>query len=301
MTTSRRRSPLERRRAAAGRVFVTPNVVAVGVFMVFPLGYSLYLSFHRWNLFGTPTFIGAANFRRIFTGDPLFYTAVSRTAVFTVATIVPAIAISLVVAAVLNRKLKGIGIFRSILFLPLVTSAVAMAVVWRFIFNTDGGLLNGMLGVLGIGPVDWLNDPGWAMVALCVVSVWKGVPFSTIILLAAMQGVSDDLYEAAELDGAGEVRRFVFITIPMIRSALSFVFVISIINSVQVFDQAYVLTGGTGGPETGTYVFGIMLFENAFAFDDIGYACALAWVLFAILLVVTVIQFRLTRDESRRD
>ncbi|MDT5367581.1 MAG: multiple sugar transport system permease protein, partial [Mycobacterium sp.] len=135
----------------------------------------------------------------------------------------------------------------------------------------------------------------WAMVSLCMVSVWKGVPFATVILLAAMQGVPHILYDAAKIDGASEVQQFFSITVPLIRGALAFVVVMSIINAFQAFDQVYVLTGGHGGPETGTYVLGIMLFQNAFAFLDFGYASALAWVMFAILLGLTVLQLRLAR------
>ena len=136
------------------------------------------------------------------------------------------------------------------------------------------------------------------MVALCIVSVWRSVPFATVILLAAMQGVPDTLYEAARIDGAGEIRRFFSITLPLIRGALSFVVVISIIHAFQAFDLVYVLTGHNGGPETGTYVLGIMLFQHAFAFLEFGYASALAWVMFAILLVLTVLQLRLVRRRS---
>jgi multiple sugar transport system permease protein len=185
--------------------------------------------------------------------------------------------------------------------MPLAVSAVVMAVVWQFVFNTNDGLLNIMLGWIGIGPIPWLTDPEWAMVSLCLVNTWKSVPFATVILLAAMQGVPDTLYEAARIDGAGPIRRFISITVPLIRGALSFVVVISIINAFQAFDQVYVLTGGHGGPETGTYVLGIMLFQNAFAFLDFGYASALAWVMFAILLVLTVLQLRLARRNSLED
>lgn len=289
---------LVRRKATAGRVFVAPNLAAVAVFLLFPLAFSLYLSFHQWNLFSAPRFVGVGNYRRMVSGDPLFWVAVRNTAVFTVLTVTATLAIASVVAAALNRKLKGITIFRSILFLPLVASTAAMAVVWRFVFNTDGGLLNHILSVVGLGPVDWLDDPGWALVSLCIVSVWKNVPFATVVLLAAMQAIPEDIYDAAKVDGAREIRRFVSVTMPMIRPALSFVFVISVINAVQVFDQAYVLTGGNGGPETGTYVFGLMLFQNAFAFDDIGYACALAWLMFAVLLTLTVLQLRFRREEQ---
>lgn len=294
--TGRRRS--RRQRTRAGRLFVAPNLAAVAVFMLFPLGFSLYMSFQNWDLFSPPKFVGLRNFAGLFTSDPLFVIAVRNTVLYTVGTIVPTVLISLAVAGLLNRKLKGIGFFRTVAFLPLAVSSVVMAIVWQFVFNTDNGLLNIMLGWIGIGPIPWLVEPKWAMASLCLVSVWRSVPFATVILLAAMQGVPDTLYEAARLDGAGELRQFVSITVPMIRGALSFVVVISIIHAFQAFDLVYVLTGRNGGPETGTYVLGIMLYQHAFSFLEFGYASALAWVMFAILLVVTVLQLRLTRRRS---
>ncbi|WP_187703094.1 carbohydrate ABC transporter permease [Nocardia yunnanensis] len=290
-----RGSALGRRQARAGRLFVAPNLAAVLVFLLFPLGFSLYLSFHSWDLFSPPRFVGVANYRRLFADDPLFYIALRNTAVFTVFTLVPTVAVSLGVAGLLNRKMRGVGVFRTLAFLPLVASTVAMAVVFRFILASDDGPANILLGRLGLGPVPWLTDPGWAMVSLSLVTVWKSVPFATVILLAAMQGVPENLHEAARIDGAGGVRRFLSITVPLIRGALSFVFVITVINSVQAFDQAFALTGSNGGPETGTYVLGIMLFQNAFRFYEVGYASALAWVIFAILLGFTLIQQWLAR------
>lgn len=296
---TRRRSALERRRMRAGIGFVAPNLAAVAVFLLFPLAFSLYLSFHSWDLFGPMRFAGLGNYRQLLR-DPLFYIALRNTAVFTVLALVPTVVISLAVAAALNRKVRGIGIFRVLAFLPLVASTVAMAVVWRFLFITDDGPVNLLLGWVGLGPVPWLSDPNWALLALTVVTVWKSVPFATVVLLAAMQGVPENLYEAARIDGADAWRRFHSITVPLIRGALSFVFVITIINSVQAFDQAYALTDGNGGPETGTYVLGIMLFQNAFRFYEIGYAAALAWVVFALLLVLTLIQLRLARREPEQ-
>ena len=293
-----KRPPPSRRRAWAGRLFVAPNLTAVAVFMLFPLGFSLYMSFQQWDVFRPPKFVGLKNFEELFTSDPLFLIAIRNTVIFTLGTVVPTVLVSLVVAGVLNRKVKGIGIFRTIVFLPLAISSVVMAMVWQFVFNTDNGLLNIMLGWIGIGPVPWLVEPRWAMVSLCIVSVWRSVPFATVILLAAMQGVPETVYEAAKIDGAGEIRQFAFITVPLIRGAMSFVVVISIIHAFQAFDMVYVLNGANGGPETATYVLGIMLFQHAFSFLEFGYASALAWVMFAILLVVTVLQLRLTRQRS---
>jgi multiple sugar transport system permease protein len=295
------RRRFSKRRARAGRMFVAPNLTAVAVFMLFPLGFSLYMSAQKWDLFRPAKFVGLANYHSLFADDPLFVIALRNTVVYTVGTVVPTVLISLAVAGVLNRKVKGISIFRTIIFLPLAVSSVVMAVVWQFVFNTNNGLLNIMLGWIGIGPVPWLNDPKWAMLSLCTVSVWRSVPFATVILLAAMQGVSDNLYEAAKLDGAGEIRQFVSITVPLIRGAVSFVMVISIIHAFQAFDLVYVLTGGNGGPETATYVLGIMLFQHAFSFLEFGYASALAWVMFAILLVLTVLQLRLGRRRAAQE
>ena len=287
-----------RRRSWAGRLFVAPNLGAVTVFLLFPLGFSLYMSFQRWDVFNPPKFVGLKNFRELFTSDPLFLIAIRNTAIFTLGTVVPTVLISMVVAGVLNQKVKGIGIVRTIVFLPLAISSVVMAVVWQFVFNTDNGLLNIMLGWIGVGPIPWLVEPRWAMFSLCVVSVWRGVPFAAVILLAAMQGVPETVYEAAKIDGAGGIRQFVSITVPLIRGAVTFVVVISIIHAFQAFDLVYVLNGPNGGPETATYVLGIMLFQHAFSFLEFGYASALAWVMFAILLVLTVLQLRLSRQRS---
>lgn len=286
------------RRAWAGRMFVAPNLAAVTVFMLFPLGFSLYMSLQRWDVFTSAKFVGLKNFHELFTSDPLFVIALRNSVIYTVGTVLPTVVISLVVAGVLNRKVKGISVFRTIVFLPLAISSVVMAVIWQFVFNTDNGLLNIMLGWVGIHPIPWLVEPRWAMASLCLVSVWRAVPFATVILLAAMQGVPETVYEAAKIDGAGEIRQFVSITVPLIRGAISFVVVISIIHAFQAFDLVYVLNGANGGPETATYVLGIMLFQHAFSFLEFGYASALAWVMFAILLVLTVLQLRLARRRS---
>jgi multiple sugar transport system permease protein len=279
-------------------MFVAPNLAAVLVFMLFPLGFSLYMSFQQWDMFTPAKFVGLANFGQLFTSDPLFLIATRNTVIYTLGTVLPTVLISLVVAGVLNRKIRGISIVRTMVFMPLAISSVVMAVVWQFVFNTDNGLLNIMLGCIGIGPIPWLVEPHWAMASLCIVSVWRSVPFATVVLLAAMQGIPETVYEAAKIDGAGELRQFASITVPLIRGAMSFVVVISIIHAFQSFDLVYVLSGANGGPESATYVLGIMLFQHAFSFLEFGYASALAWVMFAILLVLTALQFRITRRRS---
>lgn len=285
-------------RTRAGYVFIAPNLLAVAVFLLFPLGFSLYMSFQHWDLFSPPHFSGLANFHKLATGDPLFPIALRNTVIYILGTVVPTVVIGLLVAVAANRPLKGIGFFRTVLFLPLAVSSVVIAVVWQFVFDTNNGLLNIALGWVGLGPVPWLVEPHWALFSLCLVSVWKSVPFATVILLAALQGIPETLYEAADIDGAGGFRKFFSITVPLLRGALTFVVIVSIINTFQAFDQVYVLTGGHGGPESGTYVFGIMLFQNAFAFLDFGYAAALAWVMFAILLVLALAQQRLSRRNT---
>ncbi len=292
------RNALARRRARDGWLFVTPNLLAVAVFLLFPLVASLYLSFQSWDLFSPPRFVGLDNYRRLFGADPLFLIALRNTAVFTLLTLVPTVVIGLAAAASLTSRVRGIGLFRTAAFLPLVASTVAMAVVWRFMFTTEDGLLDLALARIGLGPTPWLTEPSWALVSLSIVTVWKSVPFATVVLLAALQGVPETLYEAARIDGAGALRRFFSITLPLIRGPLSFVFVITVIGSVQAFDQAYALTGSDGGPETGTYLLGIMLFQHAFGFYEVGYACALAWVIFAILFALTLLQLRYARREE---
>lgn len=276
-------------------VFIAPNLVGVGVFLIFPLVFSLYMSFHEWDLFSPPEFVGVENYVKLVTSEPLFWTMLWRTFLFTVVTILPGLVLSLVAAAALNQKLRGMGIFRAIMFLPIVASVVTMSVIWRWIFDDDNGLLNWFLSLFGIGQVGWLSDPRWALFSVAIVSIWKSVPFSTIILLAAMQGVPQTLHEQALIDGASALRRFVAITIPMIRPAIAFVLVISVIQSFQVFDQVFAMTQGEGDPGTSTYVFGIMLFQNAFKFYQMGYASALAWIVFAVLLVLTILNLRLQR------
>lgn len=278
-------------------LFIAPNAFGVALFVVFPLAFSLYMSFFEWDAFTDPSFVGLDNFRTLLFDDPLFWVAVRTTAVFTFLAVVPTVVISVVVAAALNQQLPGIGVYRTLMFIPAVASTVAVSVMWRWILSGDG-VLNWGIGLVGLGPVGWLTDEDWALFSVALVSVWKAVGFNAIILLGAIKAVPEQLYEAAAIDGARPLRRFTSITLPMIRPALWFVVVIGIITSFQVFDQVYTLTNGLGGPGDATYVYGFALFRNAFNLFEFGYASAQALVLLVFLLALTYVQLRLSRRST---
>jgi len=278
-------------------LFILPNLVGVLVFLAFPVVFAFYMSFHEWELLTPPEYIGLKNYRDLFTNDPLFWVSLRNSAHYTLLTVPTTIVLGLGLAVAMNQAIRGITFFRGAMYIPVLTSSVAVAFIWQWIFNTDLGLLNALLDFFGIPAVGWLTDPAWAMISLAIMSVWKNLGYYAIILFAALQGVPKVLYEAAALDGAGGWRRFLNITVPMIGPALLFVTVISLIGSFQVFDQVYLVTGN-GGPGTSTYVYNLHLYNNAFDFFAMGYASAMAYILFAILFIITWIQLRVWRSAA---
>ncbi len=279
-------------------LFILPNLIGVMVFLAFPVVFAFYMSFHEWDLLTSPEYIGLKNYRDLFTNDPLFWISLRNTAYYTLLTVPPTIILGLGIAVAMNQAIRGITFFRGALYVPVLTSSVAVAFIWQWIFNSEIGLLNALLDFLGLpSTIGWLTDPDWAMFSLAIMSIWKSLGYFAIILFAALQGVPRVLYEAASLDGAGSWRRFINVSVPMIGPALLFVTVISLIGSFQVFDQVYLVTGN-GGPGTSTYVYNLHLYNNAFDFFNMGYASAMAYILFAILFVITYIQIRLWRSTS---
>lgn len=278
-------------------LFILPNFIGVLVFLAFPVAFSLFMSFTNWDVLTPPTFAGAQNYVDMFTNDPLFWVGLRNTFYYVLLTVPTSIAVGLGIALAMNQKVRGIVLFRSAIYVPVLTSAVAIAFVWGWIFNTEFGLLNAILNFFGLPSVGWLTDEHWAMISLAIMSVWKSMGYYAVILFAALQGVPQVLYEAAAIDGARGWQKFVYITIPMIGPALLFVTVIAIIGSFQVFDQVYLLTNN-GGPGTSTYVYNLHLFNSAFRFFKMGYASAMAYILFAILFVVTYIQLRINRARA---
>lgn len=284
-----RRRAGERRETLTAWSFLAPSALHLLVFTAGPLLFTLYLSFHDWDLLSLERpFVGLGNYREM-AGDPLFWRSLANTALY--ALYVPvSMALALGAALVLNQPLRGLPVLRAIVFLPTVVSYVAIAVVWQWMFNVDFGLLNYLLRALRLPAVDWLGDPRTALVAVMIVSAWVQLGYQMVIYLAGLQGIPAHLLEAATLDGASRWGRFRHITLPLLRPVTVYLAVTGIIWSFQVFTLVYVMT--EGGPVHATDVVVYRIYQNAWEFRRMGYASAMSWVLFAILLGLTLLQWR---------
>ena len=284
--TWRRRYDLE------GYLFLAPDLVGTLVFAVGPVLAALALGLFAWDILTPPRFVGLDNYRTLLLDDPVFRTVLLNTSAYVLGTVPLRTVLALFVAIALNQQLHGMSLFRAAFFLPTITSAVAAATVWRWIYEPNFGLLNSLLYAIGVQhPPTWLSSTAWAMPALILLGIWQGLGFQMVIFLAGLQGIPTHLYEAAAIDGAGWWARFRYVTLPLISPTTFFVLIISVIGSYQVFDQAFVLTEGGPGYATTTLVY--YIYEYAFQFFKMGYAAAMAWILFAIVFVLTVIQFRI--------
>lgn len=272
-----------------GYAMVSPVVLGALLFVVVPLGMVAWYSLHEWNvLANTFQFSGAANYQRL-VEDPGLHDALWATLWFSIGLVVLNIALALLLAVLLDRKLPGTTTFRTFFFSPVVVSLVAWTIVWSFLLQADGGI-NGFLSLLGVEGPNWLRQPTTAMLSVIVVQVFKNVGLNMILFLAALQGVPEELQEAARLDGAGAWRRFRSITLPLISPTILLVSIITIVGSLEVFAQIDVLTGG--GPGSSTTVLVYYLYQQAFQFNDFGYASAIAVLLFAIVLVLVLLQWQ---------
>lgn len=288
-------APSSRRRKGSGWwpwLFLGPTLVGFGLFFVYPLVASLGISFTSWDLLGPLEWIGLDNYVRMF-GDPTAVTVFINTVVFTLVTVPILLILPLLLAIALNQRIRGVRFFRAAFFLPVISSMVAMSMVWQWLYNADFGLINWALGLVGIDGPNWLTSPQWSLIAVMITSIWKNIGFNMMLFLAGLQGIPESYYEAAELDGAGWFRRLWSITIPSLSATTLFVTVISIINSFQVFDQVMVMTGG--GPGRSSSVLVHYLYQNGFQFYDMGYASSLGWGLTVFILLLTLIQFRVSR------
>ena len=271
--------------------FLMPNFIGFIVFILGPVIMSFVLSLYKWDLLRPPTFVGLSNYVTLLLDDELFWITLKNTFYFIVLTVPANIVVSLTLAVILNRRMKGIGFFRTAYFIPVVSSLVAVAVIWRWLYQPDFGLLNGFLYYLRLPPIRWLRDPAWAMPAVALMSVWKNMGYNMVIFLAGLQGIPMVFYEAAKVDGANHWHQFRFITLPLLSPAMFFVMVISLIGAFQAFDQIYIMT--QGGPGTSTMVYNYYLYRNAFFSLRMGYASAMAYIMLIIIFAVTIIQIRL--------
>jgi multiple sugar transport system permease protein len=274
--------------------FIAPSLLHLTVFVATPIVFAGYLSFHRWDLVvPDKPYVGAGNFQEIL-GDRSFWNAVGNTAIFS-CNVPLGMIIALAVALLLQRNTRGIGMMRTLFFLPSVTSFVAIALVWMWIYHPSFGAANYLLNLIGLPPLDWLNSTQTAMLAVMMFSVWMGVGYQMVVFLAGLQGIPHELYEAARVDGATGWQRFRCITLPLLTPTTFFILVTSLIGSFQVFTTVYVMTGG--GPVRSTDVVVYHIYQAAWEQLRMGYASAMSWVLFLMIMIATWIQFRLAGRE----
>lgn len=296
LSAPKRGMTLSRRRTLVGVSFITPNFVGFFVLNLIPILFALLLCFNRWDGYNPMELAGLDNFKYIFT-HKVFQQAVFKTAVFTVFSVGITMLLSLGLAVLINQKLKAIGIFRTAIFFPYVASVVAVAAVWQMLFQKDMGLINEVLRALGVAdPPGWFASTKWALVGVIVVNIWKNMGYYMIIYLAALQDIPSSLVEAGMIDGASAWQRFWRIKWPLLRNATFFVVMMLTINSFKSFDLIYALT--EGGPGTATTLLSQYIYNQSFVSWDYGRASAAAMVLFAIVAVITLFQFRLEKKFS---
>ena len=274
-------------------LYLVPTVVGLLLFSAGAVVGSLLISFSRWDIITPPEWVGIENYRLMFRSE-LFWSVFWNTWYFTLLYVPLTILTSLALALLVNQRLKGIAFVRTVYFFPVVSSMIAVALVWSWMYNPEYGLLNFLLkSLFGVQGPAWLADSDWAMPAMVLVAVWKTTGYSMVIFLAGLQGIPDELYEAAGLDGAGRWAKFRNVTLPMLSPTMFFVLVVTLINSFQVFEQTYVMT--KGGPANATMTLSFFIYQNVFQFFKMGYAAAMSYVLFAIIAVITFAQFRLQK------
>ncbi|MBI3960750.1 MAG: sugar ABC transporter permease [Chloroflexi bacterium] len=284
-------SSAQRREALEGYLWISPWVIGFLLFALGPMIASLYLSFTEYKIGGSPVWLGLENYIRAFSQDKLFWPSLNRTAYFAIATVGLGTVGSLLAAILLNQNARGRNFFRALYYLPSLTPVVALAILWQWLLQPQVGFVNYALYQMGIDGPGWLTSRQWAVPSLILISLWAGIGGGRmIIFLAGLQGVPQELYESAELDGASTLQRFFNITLPMISPVILFNVILGVIGSFSVFALAYVATDG--GPNYATYFFVLHLYYNAFSYFQMGYASALAWVFFLIIFILSFVQIK---------
>lgn len=274
-----------------GLLFVSPWLVGLSVFTLYPILASFYYSFTVYDIISPPQFVGLTNYQDLLTDDPLFWKAVGNTCYYVLIAVPLYLCMALSVALLLNMKLRGMAVYRTLFFLPSIVPDVASAMLWAWILNPQFGLLNALLRTIGIPTLGWLTDPTWSKPALILIGLWA-FGSSMVIFLAALQDVPEALYEAADLDGAGVLRKTWNVTLPMITPTIFFNLVLGMIGAFQYFTTAFVLSQGSGGPASSTLFYSLLLYNNAFSYFKMGYGSAMAWLLFAFIFLLTWLTFK---------
>jgi multiple sugar transport system permease protein len=288
---------LQRREAIEGWLFVGPTLAGFLVFFLGPLVAVVIYSVSEWNLLsGERSFVGLANYRDALLQNPDFWHVIRNSVVFALGLVPLNMALALTLALALSRPFRGVVFFRTVFFAPVITSAVAWAIVWKFLLQGEGGTVNQLLGYVGVDGPNWLREPDWAMAAVIVTRVIKMVGLNMILYLAALQAIPRDYEEAARLEGASGWQVFYLVTWPLLAPTTLIIMVITTIGSFKVFDHIYLMTGG--GPENGTLVLAYYIYEQAFEFFNIGYASSLAMIMFVIVLALTIVQLLLRQRGS---
>ncbi|KAA3659365.1 MAG: sugar ABC transporter permease [Chloroflexi bacterium] len=285
----RQMSPSRRREAIAGYLFISPWMVGFVLFIAGPMLASFVMSFTRWNIVSDPRWVGLANYERILTTDADFWQALKVTFTYSAIYLPVSTVIGLGMAMALNVKLPGVGIFRTLLYLPYVVPSIAATLVWVWVLNQRFGLLNTILSYVGIEGPNWFGDPSTALYGIVMIGVW-GVGGSAVIYLAGLQNIPEHLYEAAVVDGANGWQKFRHVTIPMLSPTIFYQLVIGLIGVFQTFTASYVATAG--GPLKATFFYMLYIYNKAWQSLRMGYASALAWILFVIIMLITVLVFR---------
>jgi len=270
-------------------LFLLPALILYSIFEVFPILYSIFISFFKWHIAGDLTFVGLGNYQKMFS-DPVFIIALKNTFIYTIVTVPMQIFLGLGIALLLNQRIKGKTIFRTLYYIPVITSWTVVSLIWKWIYDPVYGFLNYVLLTLGLikEPIRWLQDPSVALYAVMLVTIWKGIGWNMVIFLAGLQTIPQSLYDAALIDGANRWRRFRYITLPLLRPVIATVTVLLTIGSLNAFVQIYILTAG--GPLHSTEVINTYLYKNAFSYLNFGYASAMAVFLLTITLIISIIQ-----------
>lgn len=287
----RRWTPTVRRNTKNGLLFISPWIVGTIALTLYPVIASLYYSFTDYDVVSSPKWVGLENYRQLMS-DPQLTAAVKNTLYYTALFVPLTIVISVAIAMLLNLEIRGMSIYRTVFFLPYAIPQVVLAILFAWILNPQFGLANRTLSLFHLPTIGWLSDPAWSKPSLVLMSLWASIGGTVIIFLAGLKNISRQLYEAAELDGAGVVRKTRHITLPMLTPTIFYNLVLGVIGALQTFTTVYVVSGGQGGPLNSTMFYGLLLYQNAFRYFHMGYASAMAWLLFVFIFALTLILFK---------